>query len=70
MLATRYGVGAIDLVHQGAFGKIVVLRGNEIRSIPIAEAIATTSHVGPELINVALSLQDRRGNRKATQEVG
>jgi 6-phosphofructokinase 1 len=61
MLATRYGVGAIDLVHQGKFGSIVVLRGNEIRSIPIAEAIATTHYVSPELINVALSLQDRRG---------
>jgi 6-phosphofructokinase 1 len=68
MLATRYGVGAIDLVHQGEFGKIVVLRGNHIQSIPIAEAIAKISKVGPELINVALSLQDRRGNKKATVE--
>jgi len=64
MLATRYGVGAIDLVHQGEFGNMVVLRGNHIQSIPIVEAIATTSHVSPELINVALSLQDRRGSRK------
>lgn len=64
MLATRYGVGAIDLVHQGKFGSIVVLRGNEIQSIPIAEAIAKTSHVSPEIINVALSLQDRRGSKK------
>src|SRR5205823_13240959 len=39
MLATRYGVGAIDLVHDAKFGCMVVLRGNEIQSIPIAEAI-------------------------------
>jgi phosphofructokinase-like protein len=64
MLATRYGVGAIDLVHQGKFGQMVVLRGNHIESIPIAEVIAQTSHVSPELIDVALSLQDRRGNKK------
>ncbi len=62
MLATRYGVGAIDLVHQGKFGDIVVLRGNHILSIPIVEAISKISKVGPELIDVALSLQDRRGN--------
>jgi 6-phosphofructokinase 1 len=62
MLATRYGVGAIDLVHQGKFGEIVVLRGNHILSIPIVEAISKISKVGPELIDVALSLQDRRGN--------
>lgn len=68
MLATRYGVGAIDLVHQEKFGNIVVLRGNHIQFIPIAEAISKISKVGPELINVALSLQDRRGNRKATVE--
>jgi len=65
MLATRYGVGAIDLVHQGKFGQMVVLRGNHIQSIPIMESIAKTSHVSPELIDVALSLQDRRGNKKS-----
>jgi 6-phosphofructokinase 1 len=71
MLATRYGVGAIDLVHQGKFGDMVVLRGNEIRSIPIAESISKVSHVSPELIGVALSLQDRRGFKKAAiQEQG
>lgn len=64
MLATRYGVGAIDLVHAGKFGNIVVLRGNHIQSIPIEEAISKISNVGPELIDVAMSLQDRRGNNR------
>src|SRR5215467_5536800 len=64
MLATRYGVGAIDLVHQGKFGEMVVLRGNHIESIPIAESISKISHVSPELINVASSLEDRRGSKK------
>ena len=59
VLATRYGIGAIDLVHQGAFGNMVVLRGNHISSIPIVEAIAQTSFVSQELIDVALSLHDR-----------
>jgi 6-phosphofructokinase 1 len=68
MLATRYGVGAIDLVHQGTFGNMVVLKGNHIQSIPIMEAIAKTSYVSPELIEVALSLQDRRGGKKTQPE--
>jgi ATP-dependent phosphofructokinase / diphosphate-dependent phosphofructokinase len=67
VLATRYGVGAIDLVHKGAFGEMVVLRGNHIRSIPIAEAISKTNFVSQELIDVALSLQDRRGERSEAQ---
>jgi len=38
MLAA-YGIAAIDLVHQGKFGQLVVLKGTTISSIPIAEAI-------------------------------
>jgi 6-phosphofructokinase 1 len=60
MLATRYGVGAIDLVHSGGFGRMVALKGNEITSVPITDAIARTRSVSQELINVALSLTDRR----------
>ncbi|HSM86838.1 MAG TPA: 6-phosphofructokinase [Candidatus Limnocylindrales bacterium] len=60
MLATRYGVGAIDLVHKGSFGCMVALKGNEIRSVPIAEAIARTRYVNQELIDVALSLRDKQ----------
>ena len=65
MLATRYGIGAIDLVHEGKFGEMVVLRGNEIQSIPIMEAISKTNYVSQELIDVAMSLQDRRGKKEA-----
>src|SRR5258707_3395511 len=38
MLATRYGIGAIDLVHAGKFGRMVALKGNDITSVPIADA--------------------------------
>jgi 6-phosphofructokinase 1 len=40
MLSTRYGLAAIDLVHKGNFGRLVVLRGTEIKDIPLAEAIS------------------------------
>ncbi|MDQ1692530.1 MAG: ATP-dependent phosphofructokinase / diphosphate-dependent phosphofructokinase [Acidobacteriaceae bacterium] len=57
MLATRYGTAAIDLVHQGNFGRLVVLRGTEITSIPLKDAIAKTRTIGDELIALADGLQ-------------
>ncbi len=57
MLATRYGTAAIDLVHKGEFGRLVVLRGTEITNIPLKEAIAKTRTIGDDLIELANGLQ-------------
>jgi 6-phosphofructokinase 1 len=57
MLATRYGSFAIDLVHEGKFGRLVVLRGTEITHIPLADAIAKTRTIGDDLISLAAGLQ-------------
>src|SRR5271155_123560 len=62
MLATRYGVAAIDLVHAGKFGRLVVLKGTEITDIPLADAIAKTRTVGEDLLAVMRSLQPKKGN--------
>ncbi|UCD26588.1 MAG: 6-phosphofructokinase, partial [Candidatus Bathyarchaeota archaeon] len=35
ILATRYGVAAIDLVHKGSFGQMVALKGNDIVPVPL-----------------------------------
>jgi 6-phosphofructokinase 1 len=59
MLATRYGLAAIDLVHQGKFGRLVVLRGTEITDIPLADAIAKTKTVSDELLGIATGLQPK-----------
>ncbi|HEY3768646.1 MAG TPA: ATP-dependent 6-phosphofructokinase, partial [Candidatus Angelobacter sp.] len=59
MLATRYGIGAIDLVHEGKFGRMVALKGSDITSVPIADAIARTRYVGKEFIDVATSLREK-----------
>ena len=58
MLATRYGVAALDLAHKGRFGTMVALKGNDIRAVPLAEAVAGTRCVDPELIEVAESLRE------------
>ena len=57
MLATRYGSAAIDLVHEGQFGRLVVLHGTEIANIPLKDAIAKTRTIGDDLIALAAGLQ-------------
>ncbi len=59
VLATRYGLGAIDMVHRGEFGKMAALRGNKIISIPLEEAIATNRKVDQEILDVAIGILDK-----------
>jgi 6-phosphofructokinase 1 len=59
VLATRYGLGAIDMVHRGEWGNMAALRGNHIISIPLLEAISTNRKVDPELIEVANGILDK-----------
>lgn len=39
VIATRFGLAAIDAVHEGAFGTMVALRGTEVVRVPIAEGV-------------------------------
>ncbi|HET6214279.1 MAG TPA: 6-phosphofructokinase, partial [Micromonosporaceae bacterium] len=39
VLATRFGLHAIDAAHDGAWGTMVALRGTDIVRVPLAEAI-------------------------------
>jgi 6-phosphofructokinase 1 len=59
VLATRYGLGAIDMVHRGEWGNMAALRGNHIISIPLLDAISTNRKVDPELIEVANGILDK-----------
>lgn len=56
VLATRYGLGAIDMVHRGEFGKMSALRGNKIVSIPLAEAIAENRKVDKEILDASIGI--------------
>jgi ATP-dependent phosphofructokinase / diphosphate-dependent phosphofructokinase len=40
VLATRFGLRAIDAAHEGAFGNMVALRGTDIVLVPLADATA------------------------------
>lgn len=52
ILGTRFGVAAVELVHRGEFGRMVSLRGREIVSVPLKEALATR-RVDEELYRIA-----------------
>jgi 6-phosphofructokinase 1 len=53
VLATRYGLGAIDMVHRGEFGCMAALRSNKIVSITLKEAISKNRVVDDEMIQIA-----------------
>jgi ATP-dependent phosphofructokinase / diphosphate-dependent phosphofructokinase len=59
VLATRYGLGAIDMVHRGEWGKMAALRGNKIISVPLADAIASNRKVDADMIEVANGILDK-----------
>lgn len=53
VLGTRFGVRAIDLVHEGGFGNMVALQGNKIVAVPLSEAVAKLKTVDDEFYKVA-----------------
>jgi 6-phosphofructokinase 1 len=53
ILATRFGIAAIDAVHDGDFDHMVALRNAAIVRIPLAEALDRLKTVDPELLGVA-----------------
>ena len=53
VLASRFGVAAIDAVHDGAWGTMVALQAGHIVRVPLSEAVGELKLVDPELYGVA-----------------
>jgi 6-phosphofructokinase 1 len=53
VLATRFGVAAIDAVHDQAFDHMVALQAGQIVRVPLAEAVTELKTVDPGLVEVA-----------------
>ncbi len=53
VLATRFGVAAIDAVHDEAWGTMVALQAGHVVRVPLAEAVGELKLVDPELYGVA-----------------
>jgi len=57
LLGQRYGLHAIDMVHQKKWGRIAVLRGTDITDIPIKEAISTNRRLDQRFFDVIADLE-------------
>jgi len=53
ILATRFGIAAIDLVHEGKFGHMVAIKGNKIVSVPLKDVIGKRKTVDLQLYDIA-----------------
>ena len=53
ILATRFGVAAVDAASEGRWGTMVALRGTDVVEVPIAEAVAHLKTVPRHLYDVA-----------------
>jgi len=53
VLGIRYGIKAIDLVHQEKFGNFVALRGTQIVPVPLSEMAGKTRTVDDDLYKAA-----------------
>lgn len=53
VLATRFGIAAADLAHEGAWDHMVTYRSDSIGRVPLADIAGQIKTVSPELIAVA-----------------
>jgi len=53
VLATRFGVAAIDAVHDAAWGSMVALQAGEVVRVPLSDAVGELKLVDPDLYDVA-----------------
>ena len=53
VLGTRFGIAAVDLVHQGNYGHMVSLQGNEIVPVALADAVDQLKVVDQDFYDIA-----------------
>ena len=53
VLATRFGVAAVDLAVAGRFGEMAALRGTDVIGVPLADACSEVRGVDAALLDVA-----------------
>ena len=58
ILATRFGVAAVDLIAEGGFGKMVCLHKTQIDAVSIADAVGQLKTVNPhgQIVNTARAI--------------
>ena len=68
ILGTRFGVGAVELIAAGGFGKMVCLQQESIRAVSIADAVGKLKTVDPqgEIVRAARAIGIAFGDEAST----
>jgi 6-phosphofructokinase len=53
VLATRFGIAAIDAIEEEDYGKMVALRGTKIERVPLSDGVGELKTLDPELYKTA-----------------
>jgi len=53
VLATRFGIKAIEMLDQGIYGRMVALQGNKIVDVSLHEATSKLKTVDLEMLRTA-----------------
>jgi len=53
ILATRFGVKAVDMVHSGEFGKMVAIQGTKMVAVPLEDAVGKTKTLDMDVYETA-----------------
>ena len=69
LLGQRYGLHAIDMVHEKKWGRIAVLKGLDITDITIKEAIATNRRLDQRFFDVIADLEAKVKFRRVSSDV-
>jgi ATP-dependent phosphofructokinase / diphosphate-dependent phosphofructokinase len=56
VLATRYGVYAVEMVIAEKWGRMAALSGNRILDVSLEEAVADFKYLSPEIYATAATL--------------
>ena len=70
LLGTRYGVKAVDLIHAGKFGQMVVLRGNNIADVLLEKTYEGTEESRPGIGQDRRDLLRLRSRDMSTRSPG
>ena len=53
VLATRFGIEAYEMAHQGKWGQMAALRGNRIVGVPLTEAVGEVKKLDEDIYRIA-----------------
>ena len=70
VLGTRFGVAAVDAIARGETGTMVALRGTEIVTVPLSDALAEPKLLDPRVLRDGRGLLRLKPGERRQSAVG